>query len=115
MNCVEFKSFVRGYHAYTSVWTPVVDEILELIREPNNVKDNQAMAVVKDSVVVGHLPKRLAPTVFLFLSRDCNSGDVQITGNKVNRGAGYGLEVPCIYRFYGPSRYLKVLQEYVDL
>ena len=81
MNCVEFKSFVRGYHAYTSVWTPVVDEILELIREPNNVKDNQAVAVVKDSVVVGHLPKRLAPTVFLFLSRDCNSGDVQITGN----------------------------------
>ena len=24
-----------------------------------------------------------------------------MTGNKVNRGAGYGLEVPCTYRLYG--------------
>ena len=27
----------------------------------------------------------------------------EITGAKVNRGAGYGLKVPCVYRLYGPN------------
>ena len=31
---------------------------------------------------------------------------MEITGRKVNRGAGYGLEVPCVYRFHGPEQYL---------
>ena len=35
-----------------------------------------------------------------------NKGLVEITGEKVNRGAGMGLELPCIYRLYGPRRYL---------
>ena len=109
-NCVELESFVRGYHAYTSVWSPVVNEILQLRQEPNNLKDNEAVAVVKDGVVVGHVPRLLSSTVFHFLSRECNNGSVKITGPRVNRGAGYGLEVPCIYCFYGPSKYLKVLQ-----
>ena len=25
--------------------------------------------------------------------------------------AGYGLEVPCFYRFYGPEPYIRILQE----
>ncbi len=36
---------------------------------------------------------------------------VVITGEKVNRGAGMGLEVPCIYRFYGPKLYIDRLEE----
>jgi hypothetical protein len=31
-----------------------------------------------------------------FLSRTCNKAVVEVTGPKVNRGAGYGLEVPCV-------------------
>ena len=27
-------------------------------------------------------------------------------GERVNRGAGYGLEVPCVYRLYGPRVYI---------
>ena len=26
--------------------------------------------------------------------------------DKINRGAGYGLEVPCVYRLYGPKVYI---------
>ena len=33
-----------------------------------------------------------------FLRRDINKGFAEVTGDKVNRGAGYGLEVPCTYR-----------------
>ena len=35
--------------------------------------------------------------------RDVNKAFV--TGGKVNRGAGYGLEIPCVYQFYGPKPY----------
>ena len=28
-----------------------------------------------------------------------------------NRGAGYGLEVPCVYRLYGPKVYVKRMTE----
>ena len=39
----------------------------------------------------------------------------QVTGDKINRGAGYGLEVPCVYRLYGPKVYIdKMMKELVD-
>ena len=56
---------------------------------------------MKNEVVVGHMPCRLAPAVFYFLSRGFNNGTVEITGQPHNRGAGMGMEVPCIYRLFG--------------
>ena len=38
-----------------------------------------------------------------FFMRDTNKAFAEITGAKVNRGAGYGLEVPCVYRPHGPN------------
>ena len=32
-------------------------------------------------------------------------GFVEVTESEVNRGAGYGLEIPCINRLYGPKPY----------
>ena len=32
-----------------------------------------------------------------FLKRDVNIAYAKVTGEKINRGAGYGLEIPCIY------------------
>ena len=40
-----------------------------------------------------------------FLQRDCNKGFAEVTGPRVNRGAGYGLEIPCVYKLYGPKPY----------
>ena len=42
--------------------------------------------------LVGHVPYNLAPIISLFLKRDVNKA---LVGEKVNRGAGYGLESPC--------------------
>ena len=39
------------------------------------------------------------------LRRDVNKAFARVTGGKVNRGAGYGLEIPCVYQFYGPKPY----------
>ena len=49
---------MRRHHVYKSVWTPFVGEILNTKREPGNSYDRHAVAVVRDSCVVGHLPRQ---------------------------------------------------------
>ncbi len=49
-----------------------------------------------------------------FLSKTCNKGTVEVTAAKVNRGAGYGLEIPCKYRLYSPTAYLKRLEKIIE-
>ena len=51
---------------------------------------------------------------FQFLRRDVNKAFVEVTGEKVNRGAGYGLEIPCVYRLYGPPAYIERMRTIVD-
>ena len=57
------NSYIRGYHAYMDVWTPVLNEELILKREPTNDRDSNAVAVKKE-VIVGHVPFNLAPFLF---------------------------------------------------
>ena len=123
------KSFVRGYHEYKEIWEPKIGQEAMLMREPQNKWDSNAVTVVggvtSDTMarkqefsnteplkhpnefdpgheeVVGHLPKLMALHVTKFLKRPTNSGKVAVTGKRVNRGAGYGLELPCEYLFYG--------------
>lgn len=55
---------------------------------------------MKEIEVVGHVPYNISSGLSMFLRQDCNKGFAEVTGNCVNRGAGYGMEVPCIYRLY---------------
>lgn len=133
---VKVKSFVRGYHVYKDVagWNPEINEERILKREPNNVKDKNAVAVVRpqtatgslldsqslerrsceettnthpntvdvhEDEILGHIPLRMTPFVSKFLKRPTNKGELVVSGKRVNRGAGYGLEIPCIYTFSG--------------
>ena len=79
-------------------------------------KKQLAVAVVKDDEIVSHLPAILSLTAFYYLAiaRLLNNGIAEISGQKVNRGAGYGLEVPCVYCFYGAEKYVKRLREVLD-
>ena len=45
----------------------------------------------------------MATWVGKFLKRPTNSGKVVIKGKRVNRGGGFGLEIPCEYVFEGDS------------
>ena len=112
---LEFLSFIRGYHAYQTIWDPSLGDILRLEREPTNCKDRFAVAVMNGSVVVGHLPYNIAPTVSHFLKRSVNKGMVEVTGKRVNRGAGYGMEIPCKYKLYGPKGYIDKLKELINV
>ena len=114
LGMAQFDSYIRGYHAYLDTWTPVVGETLLLKREPSNEKDSSAVAVMKEDIIVGHVPYNIASVIFQFLRRDCNKGFVEVTGSKVNRGAGYGLEIPSTYRLYGPRPYTDRVQQIAD-
>ena len=93
LNVIEFQSYVRGYHAYMDKWTPVIGQGLLLKREPTNSQDVHAVAVYFEDQVVGHIPYNLAPIVSAFLKRDINKGFSEVIGDKVNRGAGFGLDL----------------------
>lgn len=110
---LQINSYIRGYHAYMDLWTPALNEELVLKREPTNKRDSNAVAVLKEDTVVGHIPFNLAPLISAFLRRDTNCGFAKVVGEKVNRGAGYGLEIPCVYALYGPKPYIDKLEALV--
>ena len=89
-----------------SIWTPVQYETLRLIPDTANSVDRNAVAVMKEGRVVGHVPFNLAPIISLFLRRDVKKAFARVTGGKVNRGAGYGLET-----IYGPKPYVDKIRE----
>ena len=109
-SCYEWSSYIRGYHDYQAVWTPSLGEMLQLKVEPMNPYDNFAVLIVKEAVVVGHVPLYISRVICFFLKRVGSIGFCKVTGSQVNRGVGLGLEIPCTYKFYGCQSYLDQLQ-----
>ena len=114
LEVLEIRSYVRGYHVYMNIWTPFLGQILLVRREPTNSKDKNAVGVFLEDAIVGHVPHNLAPRMSQFLQRDVNKAFAEVAGEKINRGGGYGLEIPCIYRLYGPRVYIEKMKELVD-
>jgi hypothetical protein len=52
--------------------------------------------------------------VSAFLKRDVRKGLVEVAGRKINRGAGYGLEIPCTHHFYGAKSFIDKLNKPVE-
>ena len=111
---LEIPSYIRGYHAYMSICNPVLGQMLLVKREPTNRKDRNAVGLFLEDVVVGHVPHNLVPQFSQFLRRDVNKAFAEVTGQKINRGAGYGIEIPCVYRLYGPKVYIEIMNELVS-
>lgn len=105
------NSFVRGHHVYKDEWPPTVGENLNCVREPLNEKDKNAVAVMRDDKVVGHVPLFYSRCVGQFLEISSIAVTCTVTGERVNRGGGYGLEVPCQYSFKRNSLTVKGLSE----
>ena len=51
--------------------------------------------------VLGHVPKLMALWLTKILKRPTKKGRAVVKGKRVNRGASYGLEIPCEYCFTG--------------
>ena len=103
---LEWSSYVRGHHVYCDVWTPAVGELLCLKNEAENSHYQFSVAVLKNDTVVGHIPRLASSLIFHFLSTGGHRGYCEVTGKRLNGGVNLGVEVPCVYRFYGGQRYI---------
>ncbi len=109
-------SVVRGFHVYKDVWNPVVGEIIMCQQDFGNLHDPYAVAAVRDSVTVGHVPRTISSLCYSFLRRN-GTISCQITGRRqrsVDLPQG-GLEVPCALTFVGQSKDIKKVKKLVEL
>ena len=51
---------IRGYHVYKETWRAAIGEELECDQEPGNSCDRYAVAVKRNGVVIGHLPRKIS-------------------------------------------------------
>ena len=101
----DLVSFVRGYYTYMNAWTRKVgDENFCLKPENENQHDKFAVAIVLKERIVGYVPQSMSKIVHQFMKiPNCTIG-CKVTGKRVNRGAGYGLEIPVQNRFIGAEK-----------
>lgn len=104
-NSASFRSVIRGFHVYQEVWTPRLGETLTTKQEEDNPEDSTAVAVLKGSTIVGHMPREVSSMSWHFIG---HGGQivVTVTGKRqrsilLHQG---GLEIPCIYKFSGPKK-----------
>ena len=111
MNTLVVSSCVRGYHIYQDRWIPVTKEELFCLREPGNIEDPHAVAILKDNIVVGHVPRKISTMCSMFL-RKGGLMKCTITGSKryssdLTQG---GMEVPCKLTFFGEEQNVRKLR-----
>ena len=97
-------------------WEYEVGELLQLRRKVDNEIDAYAVAVLQEDHVSSCISCAIqfAKPISLFLRREFNEGRVKVTGEKINQGAEYGLELPCIYWLYGPKLYADKLKDLIE-
>ena len=97
-----FNSYSLGYHACMNIWIPLTgDESLICRKEKRNEYDSHAVAITRNNIVVGHVPQNICDHFWKFLFLPKTSIRAGVLGKRVNRGAGYGLEIPVCFIFQG--------------
>ena len=87
-----------------NIWNPKLgDNGVEVKHEVNNEHDKFAIAIYQCKRIVGHVPKNLSKFFHQFLPLPNCTISYEVTGKRVNRGGGYGLEIPVKYTFLGPN------------
>ncbi len=111
----ELESMIRGYHVYKDIWLAVDGQVLQSRRETSNGHDPFAVSVVKDSTVVGHLPRKISAICSLFLRRHgtitCRVNGSRRNSRDLPQG---GLEVPCILIFSGELLLIQKVKNHID-
>ena len=101
MSSFYITSVVRGYHVYKSVWCAVVGDQLSCAREPGNCRDTFAVAIIKEGITVGHVPRNISPVCSIFLRRGgmivCRVTSHRRYSAELPQG---GMEIPCTLMFH---------------
>ena len=81
------EAMVRGYHIYQSIWDAAVNgEVLSCYREVGNTHDPSAIAVRKDAVTVGHIPRAISSVCSIFI---CQGGIISCMVNQWKQAVFY--------------------------
>ena len=72
--------------------------------ENENQHDKFAVAILLEEQIVGHVPKNLSKIFHQFMKIPNCTIRCKVTGKRVNRGAGYGFEIPVQYGFIGAKK-----------
>ena len=99
------EAMIRGYHVYRYICSSVLDIELPCQRETGNISDPFAVSMLKDGVIVGHVPRKISSICSLFLLRN---GSIICLVSGHRRFSEYlpqgGLEVPCTMVFEGDTK-----------
>ena len=63
---------------------------------------------------MGHVPANFSKLFSRFLDFPHHTIRAEVTGRRVNRGAGYGLEIPVRYTFYGKIETINLVKKYIE-
>lgn len=115
MESFELTSMIRGFHIYKEIWDPSLDDCLVCAQDCSNRYDPFAVAVLNGRETVGHVPKKISAPCFLFLRRG-GTIHCQVIGSRrysedLPQG---GMEVPCVYCFYGLKGDVNKLKKLLD-
>ena len=61
------ESVPRGHHIYKTIWTTVIGEQLEVKTEEDSNHSQQTVTIVKDRLLIGHMPRLAAEVSWFFL------------------------------------------------
>ena len=54
------EAMIRGYHIYRDIRSAVLDEELPCQRETGNISNPFVVGMLKDGVIVGHVPRKIS-------------------------------------------------------
>ena len=64
----------------------------------------KTLSLMNKGEIVGHVPKKFSVWIAMFLKFKNISIASGVNGEKLNRGCGYGLEIPCKYLVEGGTK-----------
>ena len=87
------------------IWTRKVgDDSLYLKCEDGNEHKKYAVTIMIGGRNGGHVLKNLSKIFNIFLTLLNCAIKYKVTGKRINREAGYGLEIPIQCNFFGPEK-----------
>ena len=83
-----------------------------------NKKDEFAIGVYQNDfqkeTFVGHMPRNISRSIYKFLKLPNLKLSCKVKGKRVNRGGGFVLEMPLIYKFNGHEKAIEWIKSKIQ-
>ena len=101
------------------MWSPVIgEENSECRHEEKKEEDELAIGVYRNvfqkETLVRHMPRNTSKFVYKFLEFANSKLSCKVKGMRLNRGAGYDLEIPVIYTFNGHEKAIEWIKSKIQ-